>query len=155
MRIINAGMAAQISPHLVEPAALRAWLQSWHDTTFTLNARSVIDKFMASDIEWQYANFPVLSGKEAVYESFNAACQNLDYMYHEIKYFDLVGNHLYQAVTIDYVVKGDNRDTNMITIPAIWSAWLVEEDGGLKVKRSEIYLDASKVFGRMAEKGLL
>lgn len=149
-------MSPIISPHLIERDALQAWLSDWHKTADSLNARLMADKFLASDIESQYGNFPILHGREAVQASFDAAFQNLDYMHHVIEYFDLVEpNHLYQAVHIDYVVKGDDHNTGMITIPAIWSAWLVEEDSRLKVKRSEIYLDASKVFGRMAEKHLL
>lgn len=77
-------------------------------------------------------------------------------MHHDIEYFDFVApNRLYQVATIKYVVKGDDPDRNMFTIPAMMSVILVEEDSKLKMKRNEIYLDATAVFGRMHEKGLL
>lgn len=149
-------MSMIIDSSLTTRDALQVWLADWHKTADSLNARLMADKFLASDIESQYGNFPILNGKEAVQASFNAAFQGLDHMHHEIEYFDFVApDHLYQAVTIDYVVKGDDHNTDMITIPAIWSAWLVEEDARLKVKKSKIYLDASKVFARMSEKGLI
>lgn len=152
----EATMATKISPHLVEREALRAWLQEWHDASYSLNARLMVDKFMVTDIENKYANLPVQKGKEAVYSMFHNAFKNLDFLHHEITYFDFVApDHLYQATTIEYVVQGDDPDKDKITVAGLWSAWLVEEDGRLKVKKSEILLDASKVFERMAEKGLV
>lgn len=115
-----------------------------------------MEQFFTGDIELYYANNPRVSGKEAVGGFFDTAFKALDSMHHEIVYFDLVApNKLYQAATIKYVVKGDDPDKDLITIPAMMVATLVEADGKLKFKRNEIYLDASALFGRMIEKGLI
>ena len=145
-----------LNPELTTCKALRSWLLDFHASTATLNAHLVADNFFTSDIHLQYANNPTAIGRKTVQEFFNTAFNALDSMHHDIVYFDFVApDKLYQAAKIEYVVKGDDRASQMITVPAMMTAWLREEDGGLKMWRTEIFLDASGVFGRMAEKGLL
>jgi len=147
---------SSINPSLTSREALESWLLDFHKATATLDAQYCADKFFASDVEIQYANNPVVTGKDNAQAFFDMAFKALDMMTHEIVYFDFIApNKLYQAATIKYVVKGDNQAEDMITIPAMMTAWLGEEEGRLVVKRNEIYLDASQLFGRMAAKGLI
>lgn len=147
---------SRINPGLVTREALKEWLLDWHASTETLDAKLCVDKFFTSDIELRYANNPPVKGKDTAIQFFDSAFKALEMMHHDIEYFDFVApDHLYQAATIKYVVKGDDLERDMITITGLMSSWLVEEDGKLKVKRNDIFLDASQVFGRMAEKGLL
>lgn len=146
----------EIDPSLTTREALQAWLLSFHEATATLDTQQVGDKFFTDDAVCQYANNPEASGKENVLAFFNAAFNGLDLMTHDIVYFDFVApNKLYQAATIRYLVKGDNPDRDMFTVPAMMTAWLEEQDGRLKIRRNEIYLDASALFARMHEKGWL
>ena len=147
---------ASISTTLTSREALEAWLLDFHKTTASLNAELTTDTFFTSDAELQYGNFPEVKGRDAVLGMFAPAFNNLDLMHHEIVNFDFVGpDKLYQSTTIKYVIKGDDAEKDMITIPAILSAWLKEDEGKPKMQRAEIYLDASQVFARMGEKGLL
>lgn len=76
---------------------------------------------------------------------------------------------IYQAVKIRYVVKGDSeqdQDASFV-VPAFLAGFVVRHasrpgveggesvNGELKFRRMEIYLDVSRVFARMTEKGLL
>lgn len=145
-----------LNPDLVTRQALEGWLLSFHESTARLDAQSTIEEFFAEEVELYYANNPPAKGKKTAEGFFDAAFKALDLMHHDIEYFDFVApNRLYQVATIKYVVKGDDPDRNMFTIPAMMSVILVEEDSKLKMKRNEIYLDATAVFGRMHEKGLL
>lgn len=146
-----------INPKLTTRDALQSWLLAFHDSTEALDAAATVDKFFVPEIEVQYANNPVVKGRDTALGFFDSAFKALDYMHHDIEYFDFVApDRLYQAATIKYVVKGDDREKDMITIPGIMSTILVEDaEGKLKIKRNEIFLDASRVFARMAEKGLI
>lgn len=147
---------SKINPSLVTREALTEWLLDWHSSTETLDAKLCVGKFFTSDIELRYANNPPAKGRDAALQFFDSAFKALEMMHHDIEYFDFIApDRLYQAATIKYVVKGDNLEKDMITIMGLMSIWLVEEDGRLKVKRNDIFLDASQVFARMAEKGLI
>ncbi|KAK5939925.1 hypothetical protein PMZ80_007343 [Knufia obscura] len=145
-----------INPTLTTRDALESWLLDFHKSTATLDAKHCTEKFFTSNVELQYANNPVATGRENAQGFFDMAFKALDIMTHEIVYFDFVApNKLYQAAKINYVVKGDDPEKDMITIPAMMSVWLEEQEGKLMIRRNEIYLDASGLFGRMGEKGLI
>lgn len=144
-----------IPSELTSREALQKWLLNFHATSKSLDARAFSMLFTA-DAELQYANSPITKGREAIQQSFDAAFKHLDLMTHDIVYFDFVPGpepKLYQAADIRYVVKGDDLEKDIIQIPGLLSGWLDMEGGMLKFKRCEIYLDASRVFGRMGEKG--
>lgn len=145
-----------LSPSLTSRKALEEWLLDFHKSSATLDAKLCADKFFTRDVEMCYANNPPVNGKASVEAFFDKAFKALDLMHHDINYFDFVGpDKLYQGATIKYLVKGDDPDKDLIVIPAIQVAWLKEEEGKLKMWRSEIYLDACQVFAKMSEKGLL
>lgn len=146
----------EIRSELTSQDALKEWLLAFHESTARLDAKSTVEEFFAKDVELCYANNPPVNGKKDAEGFFDTAFKALDLMHHDIEYFDFVApNKLYQAATIKYVIKGDDPEKDMITIPAMMVASLVEEDSKLKIGRNEIYLDASAVFGRMIEKGLM
>lgn len=135
--------------------ALQKWLLNFHATSKSLDAQA-FSMLFTTNAEVQYANNPVTKGREAIQQGFDTAFKHLDLMTHDIVYFDFVSGpepKLYQAADIRYVVKGDDLEKDVIRIPGLLSGWLDTEDGMLKLKRCEIYLDASQLFGRMAEKG--
>lgn len=107
---------------------------------------------MTDDVEMQYANSPVIKGND-VREMFRTVLGQLDKMTHEICYFDYVAPRIYQAATIRYVVKGDDPETQEITIPgfAVFSV-RKDDDGRVKCYRAETFLDPSAVFARIGEK---
>lgn len=143
---------------LTSREALTAWLLDFHRTSASLDAHAFATNFFTTDAEVQYANNPVSKGRDAVQRDFGAAFKNLDLMAHDIDYFDFVAGpqpKLYQAAKIRYVVRGDNTERDVIELPGMMVAWLGVEGARLKMKRCEIFLDASKVFGRMIERGLL
>jgi len=145
-----------IDPSLTTRAALEQWLLEFHESTAILDAKHCTQKFFTRDVEVQYANNPTAQGIEQAQGFFDSAFKALDSMTHEIVYFDFVApNRLYQAAKIRYVVKGDDPVKDVIAVPAMMTTWLVEEKGRLMIKRNEIFLDASAVFGRMHEKGLI
>lgn len=145
-----------INPALTTQEAIQSWLLDFHKSTATLDAKYCTERFFTSDVELQYANNPVASGREGAKDFFDKAFRALDTMTHEIVYFDFVApDKLCQAATINYVVKGDDQTKDMIKIPAMMTVWLREEQGDLRISRNEIYLDASRLFGRMNEKGLI
>lgn len=147
---------ASISPALTTREAIESWLLDFHKSTATLDAKHSVENFFTPDIELQYANNPIITGRESAQAFFDTAFKAMDSMTHDIVYFDFVApDKLYQAVTIRYVVKGDTAEKDMISIPAMMTSWLREDKGRLMMKRSEIYLDASQLFGRMAAKGLI
>ena len=109
---------------------------------------------MTDDVEMQYANNPVIKGND-VRHMFKAVLGQLDMMTHEIRYFDYVAPRIYQAATIRYLVKGDNLDTDEITIPGFAVFFVRKDDadaGRVKCYRAETFLEPSAVFQRMAEK---
>ncbi|KAJ5340745.1 hypothetical protein N7541_009869 [Penicillium brevicompactum] len=125
---------------------------AFHRASATLDADRWLDEFMTDDVEMQYANSPVIKGDE-VRQMFKTVLGQLDKMTHEIRYFDYVAPRIYQAATIRYIVKGDNPDTDEITIPGFAVFALREQDDGrVKCYRAETFLDASAVFQRIAEK---
>lgn len=106
---------------------------------------------MTEDVELQYANNPVIKGAD-VQAMFGQVLPQLDLMEHEIVYFDYVEPKIYQAARIRYLVKGDDP-SQVIEIPGFATFFVREEAGGsLKCYRSEVYLDPTPVFARMAEK---
>jgi hypothetical protein len=107
---------------------------------------------MTDDVELQYANSPVIKGDE-VRQMFKTVLGELDVMTHEIRYFAYVAPRIYQAATIRYLVKGDNRNTDEIKIPG-FAVFSVRKDVGGRVKcyRAETFLDPSAVFQRIARK---
>ena len=152
----NDSTMASISSELTTRTSIQTFLEAFHTSTAALDARSTVEQFFTSDIECQYANNPLAVGANTVQSFFDTAFNALDSMTHKIVYFDFIApDKLYQAATIRYVVKGDDADTQMIIVPAMMTAWLREENGQLKIRRNEIYLDTNRLFGRMAEKGLI
>lgn len=145
-----------INQALTTREAIQSWLLDFHESTATLDAKYCTERFFTPDIELQYANNPVVSGREDATDFFDKAFRALDSMSHEIVYFDFVApDKVYQAATIKYVVKGDDQAKDMIEIPAMMTVWLREDQGRLRIRKSEIYLDASRLFTRMNEKGLI
>jgi hypothetical protein len=124
----------------------------FHEASATLDADHWVDGFMADDVELQYANSPVIKGDE-VRQMFKTVLSKLDMMTHEVRYFDYVAPRIYQAATIRYLVKGDNHETDVITIPG-FAVFSISKDsaGRVKTNRIETYLDPSPVFRRIAEK---
>jgi hypothetical protein len=107
---------------------------------------------MTDDVEMQYANSPVIKGVD-VRQMFKSVLGQLDKMTHEIRYYDYVTPRIYQAATIRYLVKGDNPETDEITIPGFAVFSLRKDvDGRVKCYRAETYLDPSEVFQRIAGK---
>lgn len=107
---------------------------------------------MTDDVELQYANSPVIKGDE-VRQMFKTVLVQLDSMTHEIRYFDYVAPRVYQAATIRYLVRGDSRETDEITVPG-FAVFSIRKDavGRVKCYRAEIFLDPSTVFQRIAGK---
>ncbi|CAG8123767.1 unnamed protein product [Penicillium salamii] len=137
-------------PKLDDQAVLK-WLEGFHQASATLDADRWLDEFMTEDVEMQYANSPVIKGSE-VRQMFKTVLGQLDIMTHEVRYFDYVAPRIYQAATIRYLVKGDNHDTDEITIPGFAVFSVREDDGRIKCYRAETFLDPSAVFQRIAEK---
>jgi hypothetical protein len=66
---------------------------------------------------------------------------------------DYVPPRIYQAATVRYLVKGDDPEKDVIKIPGFSSLSVTEGSGGkLRCYHAEIFLDASPVFLRIAEK---
>lgn len=62
---------------------------------------------------------------------------------------------IYQAAKIQYLVKGDDAQKDIIEIPAFATFYVkYTEDGNLRCYRAETFLDPSAVFERIAEKEL-
>ncbi|KAL5344973.1 hypothetical protein ACLOAV_009926 [Pseudogymnoascus australis] len=138
-------------PELSYEAVLK-WLEAFHQASATLDTDRWLDEFMTDDVEMQYANSPVIKGVE-VRQMFRNVLGELDAMTHEIRYFDYVAPCIYQAATIRYLVKGDNQNTDEITIPGFAVFSVRKDDAGqVKCYRAETFLDPSAVFQRIAEK---
>ena len=106
---------------------------------------------MTDDTELQYANNPVMKGKE-VRDMFTQVFQQLDLMEHEVVYFDYVPPRIYQAARIRYRVKGDGPEQEIV-VQGFGTFYLREnEQKLLKCYRAEVYLDPSQLFARVAEK---
>jgi len=106
---------------------------------------------MTDDTELQYANNPVMKGKE-VRDMFTQVFQQLDLMEHEIVYFNYVPPRIYQAARIRYRVKGDGPE-HEIVIQGFATFYLREDEKkNLKCYRAEAYLDPSQLFAKMTEK---
>lgn len=68
---------------------------------------------------------------------------------------DYVSPRIYQAATIQYLVKGDDIEKDVIRIPGFATFFVKKfEDGKFRCYRAETFLDPSPVFQRIAEKGL-
>lgn len=149
-------MSHALPSHLTLRESLQKWLLNFHEASGSLDATHYTNTCFTHDITIRYGNNTVVEGRNNVRAMFEGAFEGLDYMHHEIDYFDFVGpDKLYQACTITYLVKGDDKEKDMIAIPAMLTAWLRVEEGELKAYRAEIFLDPSRVFGKMAEKGFL
>ncbi|EXJ79469.1 hypothetical protein A1O3_08971, partial [Capronia epimyces CBS 606.96] len=123
----------------------------FHRSSASLDAAAWCGEFMTDDIELQYANNPVVKGAD-VRTMFEQVFPQLDLMEHEIIYFDFVAPRIYQAARIRYRIKGDDA-TQDIDIPGFGTFFVREgADGTLKCYRSEVYLDPSPVFARIAQK---
>uniref|UniRef100_A0A8H7KFL2 SnoaL-like domain-containing protein n=1 Tax=Bionectria ochroleuca TaxID=29856 RepID=A0A8H7KFL2_BIOOC len=131
-----------------------AWLHEFHSASKTLDADYWLGNFFTENASLQYANSPVISGP-SVRQMFKEVFKKLDLMTHEVLYFDFVGDRIYQAAKIRYLVKGDNPDQDVIEVPG-FAVCNVEhgEDEKLRCYKAEIFLDPSPVFHRIAEKGL-
>ncbi|KAJ9652149.1 hypothetical protein H2198_008571 [Neophaeococcomyces mojaviensis] len=137
---------------------IEAWLLDFHATSATLDAEAFLTNFFAEAVEFRYANHPTITGRDTVKAGFKAQFARLESMVHEIVYFDVVEREsevkLYQAATIHYVVKEDDATRDVITVPGFLTGWLGTEDGRVKLKKVEIYVDVGEVEKRMVEKGL-
>lgn len=133
---------------------IHQWLRDFHEGTRSLKAKECLENVATEDFEVQYANLPLVKGRDAAIEWFQQPFNGLDLMIHHIEYFDYVSPKIYQKATIDYVVKGDDKDQDMITIPAFGVFYMRREDK-LRCYRAETYLDAGAVFGKMAAKGVM
>jgi len=135
-----------------EKQEAKAWLESFHDMSQKLDAEAWLSSMFTPDITLKFGNTPVLSGSK-VLEMFQGAFAALDVMVHDIDYFDVVDDRIYQAATIHYVVKGDDPGTQMITIPGFMTVWRRHgSDGKLRAYRAETFLDFTPVASRIAEK---
>jgi hypothetical protein len=124
----------------------------FHRASAALDADQWLDEFMTDDVELQYGNSPVIKGNE-VRQMFKNVLGQLDLMTHEVRYFDYVAPRIYQAATIHYLVKGDNLETDQITIPGFATFSVRQDDAGhVKCFRAETFLDPSAVFQRIAQK---
>lgn len=147
----------------VTTSQVSGWLHRFHAASATLNAKSWVQNFMTEDVSFQYANQPIVQGRENVEAWFVPVLAALDEMTHFVEYFDWVANKgtIYQAAKIRYVVKGDDRQEQAIEIRgfAVFSLRPVNAGDGngeeLKCWRAETYLDPTEVFNRITEKGLL
>ncbi|KAJ5491874.1 hypothetical protein LT330_009130 [Penicillium expansum] len=136
----------------LDNATVLEWLQAFHRASATLNTDHWLDEFMTEDVEMQYANNPVIKGSD-VRQMFKTVLGKLDMMIHDIRYFDYVAPRIYQAATIRYLVKGDNLNTDEITIPGFAVFSVRKDDAGrVKCYRAETFLEPSAVFQRIAEK---
>ncbi|VUC28707.1 unnamed protein product [Clonostachys rosea] len=126
----------------------------FHAASKTLDADYWLDNYFTENASLQYANSPVISGP-SVRQMFKEVFKKLDLMEHEVLYFDVVGDRIYQAAKIRYLVKGDDPGQGVIEIPG-FAVFNVEHGEGEKIRcyKAEIFLDPSPVFKRIAEKGL-
>lgn len=158
-------MSSSIPKELTTRPALQQWFETFHNTSKTLDAQA-FSQWFTTDATVHFANNPAAEGREAIASSFAFAFDRLDVMIHEIVSIDLVEEsgqepRLYHRAVITYVVKGDDPAKDAIMVPAMMSGLPVVSDEGddkvgkLKLRRCEIYVDASQVFTRMGEKGLL
>ncbi|KAF2665803.1 hypothetical protein BT63DRAFT_428750 [Microthyrium microscopicum] len=132
-----------------------AWLQGFYDMADKLEAVPWFEQYSTEDTEIQYANLPLMTGKDAL-NMYIKVFGNLDRLAHSVKHFDVVGDRILHAVTVRYVVKGDDPDKDVIEIGAFSECHLRrdEVDGKVKCARADIYVDPSPVFQRVAAKGL-
>lgn len=61
-------------------------------------------------------------------------------------------NRILQSCTVRYVLKGDDPEKDKVEIPAFSVTHMTREDGKLKGKAAEIYVDSSPVFARLQAK---
>ena len=105
---------------------------------------------MTEDYELQYSNNPIIYGDDAR-KMFEEVFQSMDLLEHHIQYFDYVPPRIYQAVRVQYRIKGYPPSQD-IEVPGFVTFYVREEnDGALKCYRGETFLDPSEVFARIAE----
>ncbi|KIL87135.1 hypothetical protein FAVG1_09689 [Fusarium avenaceum] len=133
---------------------IESWLLAFHASSKTLDADQWVQDFFTDDITLKFANNPVISGDD-LRPMFKNVFANLDMMTHDIEYFDYVPPRIYQAATVRYLVKGDDPEKDIIQIPGFSSLSVKKgNDGKLRCYHAEIFLDASPVFQRIAEKAV-
>lgn len=66
-------------------------------------------------------------------------------MVNEIRYMDGVVPRIYQAATVRFLAKDDDKDTGVITIPGFAVFVVREEEGRVKCYRAETSLDPSAI----------
>lgn len=147
-----------INPDLITRDALRAWLDEVHgpNGTASLDGRRVVDDLFTDDIQLRYGNYPYVTGKETVGGFFEMQYKNLDGLTHMVPDFDFIApDKLYQPATVGWLIKGDNPDKDWITVQAMSTFWLREENSKLKIWKAELVLDVNAVNERMKAKGLM
>ena len=84
---------------------------------------------------------------------FDSIFPSLSKMEHKIRGVEYVPPMLYQSADIVYEVKGDERGKTAreIKIPGMMVAELGWDEGIIKIKRAETYLDPSGLLGRIEE----
>lgn len=117
----------------------------------------------------RFVNNSPLQGADAIKAFFTSWLANLDVIEHEIVAFgsspilsnsnkaqlttlfvsvDVVGDKVYQEVTVSYVVKGDET-REKFTIPGM--AVMHRTSDGKKVRQFDVYLNPSDVVKRMGD----
>lgn len=156
---------------------VKSFINSFHAGADRLDAKPFAKNFFTEDVEMQYANGPLIKGRDNLEKAFAQSFATLELMKHRFMYLDVVphghnliddnGNSIdetddqvsiYHGARIKYIVKGDDEGM-AVTVPAFMSGVLAreeEEDGErkLKFRRVEIYLDISQVIKRASEKGI-
>ncbi|KAJ9149435.1 hypothetical protein NKR23_g4254 [Pleurostoma richardsiae] len=125
------------------------WVRNFHRVCDTLEA-SLLDTVFARDATLQFGNYPVINGVEGIKALLGRQFALLEEMHHKFRYGDVVGDRVYHACTISYLIKGDTKE-NEIEIPAAAIHHVVTEgeEKGL-IKRFEVFIDNAPVVQRMA-----
>lgn len=111
-----------IRPELITRSALESWLLDYHKTTTSLDASATARKCLTHKVEVRYGNHEEVKCTGAVEGCFEVAFSASDVSIHETECFDSVAlDRLYQAATIEYVVKRDDKKTQLISILGLLS----------------------------------
>lgn len=148
-----------INPALTTNEALRSWLENLHSPengTGSRDAVKVVKSFFTEDAELTYCNYPVAKGQEVITGFFKMQFDALDGFVHKVPVFDFIApDKIYQPSDVEYLVRGDDAEKDWIHVKAVGVFWVCEEEGKLKIRKAQMYLDAVEVFSRMKSKGLI
>ncbi|EON98388.1 putative ntf2-like protein [Phaeoacremonium minimum UCRPA7] len=124
----------------------------FHEVSDSLDPARLPEVY-AKDGILQYANVPPVQGLDNLKGFFGPIFEKLELMRHDISYFDLVGDKIYQACTITYRAKNDPQKEEIV-VPALGVFHILPagDDAG-KMKKAEVYIDPSPLMAAIARAG--